>query len=92
MSSERHSRTADRQPETLLSVAEVQAWLNVSGKTVYRRIQDKTLPAVRIGRLYRVPESSVIALLNQQIDREFKTNCPESKRVKPNRSTSSYDN
>ena len=39
----------------LLSVAEVKAWLNVSTKTVYRRIEDGTLAAVRVGRTVQDP-------------------------------------
>jgi excisionase family DNA binding protein len=64
----RNRRCASEQhtPEMLLSVAEVRAWLNVSSKTVYRRIEDGTLSAVRVGKLFRIAVSSVTALLDQQ--------------------------
>lgn len=37
-----------------LSVAQVADQLAVSKMTVYRLIEDKVLPATRIGRLYRI--------------------------------------
>jgi excisionase family DNA binding protein len=52
--------------QVLLSVAQVKAYLNVSTKTVYRRIEDGTLTAVKVGRLYRILASSVTALLNKK--------------------------
>lgn len=41
------------------SPAEAAARLNVSTKTLRRRISDGTIPAVRIGRLIRVPASAL---------------------------------
>ncbi|MBI2882863.1 MAG: helix-turn-helix domain-containing protein [Candidatus Methylomirabilis oxyfera] len=38
---------------------EVAAILRVSLATVYRRIEDGTLPAVQIGAVYRIPVSAV---------------------------------
>jgi excisionase family DNA binding protein len=63
-----------RTAEMLLSVAEVKAWLNVSTKTVYRRIEDGTLAAVRVGKLFRIPVSSVTALLDQWSSRGSQSN------------------
>lgn len=40
---------------------EVAAILRISLATVYRRIQDGTLPAVQIGALYRIPREAVEA-------------------------------
>lgn len=42
-----------------LTVAEVAALMRVSKMTVYRMVHGGTLPAVRVGRSYRVPESAV---------------------------------
>lgn len=42
-----------------LSLNEVAARLGVSVKTARRRVSDGTLPAVRIGRLIRVPASAL---------------------------------
>lgn len=39
-----------------LTVAEVAALMRVSRMTVYRLVHAGTLPAVRVGRSYRVPE------------------------------------
>ena len=48
-------KASEQRREMLLSVAEVKAWLDVSTKTVYRRIEDGTLAAVRVGRLFQDP-------------------------------------
>jgi excisionase family DNA binding protein len=42
-----------------LTVAEVAATMRVSKMTVYRLVHGGTLPAVRVGRSFRVRESSV---------------------------------
>jgi excisionase family DNA binding protein len=57
------SQTADR-PEALadvrfLTVAEVAAVMRVSKMTVYRMVHAAELPAVRVGRSFRVPEQAV---------------------------------
>ncbi|MCY3966998.1 MAG: helix-turn-helix domain-containing protein [bacterium] len=45
--------------ERLMTVAEVAANMRVSTMTVYRLIQSRDLPAVRIGKSYRLRESDV---------------------------------
>jgi excisionase family DNA binding protein len=40
-------------------VAEVAALMRVSKMTVYRLVHGGTLPAVRVGRSFRVPEQAV---------------------------------
>jgi excisionase family DNA binding protein len=42
-----------------LTVAEVAAVMRVSKMTVYRLVHGGTLPAVRVGRSFRVPEQAV---------------------------------
>jgi len=42
-----------------LTVAEVAAIMRVSKMTVYRLVHGGDLPAVRVGRSYRVPEQAV---------------------------------
>ena len=42
-----------------LTVAEVAAIMRVSKMTVYRLLHSGTLPAVRVGRSFRVPENAV---------------------------------
>lgn len=42
-----------------LTVAEVAAMMRVSKMTVYRLVHAGTLPAVQVGRSYRVPEQAV---------------------------------
>jgi excisionase family DNA binding protein len=41
------------------TVAEVAGIMRVSKMTVYRLVQAGSLPAVRVGRSYRVPENAV---------------------------------
>lgn len=42
-----------------MTVAEVAALMRVSKMTVYRLVHNGDLPAVRVGRSFRVPESAV---------------------------------
>jgi excisionase family DNA binding protein len=42
-----------------LTVAEVASMMRVSKMTVYRLVHSGELPAVQIGRSFRVPESAV---------------------------------
>jgi excisionase family DNA binding protein len=42
-----------------LTVAEVAAVMRVSKMTVYRMVHSADLPAVRVGRSFRVPEKAV---------------------------------
>ncbi len=42
-----------------LTVAEVAAIMRVSKMTVYRLVHGGVLPAVRVGRSFRVPEDAV---------------------------------
>jgi excisionase family DNA binding protein len=54
--------TGDQRPLAelrFLTVAEVAALMRVSKMTVYRLVHGGTLPAVRVGRSFRVPEQAV---------------------------------
>ncbi|GHD27877.1 helix-turn-helix domain-containing protein [Nocardiopsis sp. HNM0947] len=42
-----------------LTVAEVATIMRVSKMTVYRMVHSRDLPAIRVGRSYRVPERAV---------------------------------
>jgi excisionase family DNA binding protein len=44
---------------SFLTVAEVAAMMRVSKMTVYRLVHAGDLPAVRVGRSFRVPEKAV---------------------------------
>jgi len=48
-----------------LTVAEVAETLRLSRMTVYRLIHSGELPAMRVGRSFRVPQSAVDALVEQ---------------------------
>lgn len=51
----------------LLTVAEVADLFRVSSMTVYRLIRNGELPAVRVGRSYRVSETDLRAYLDSQV-------------------------
>jgi excisionase family DNA binding protein len=93
MKPDRRNASEQRIAELLLSVAEVRAWLNVSSKTVYRRIEDGTLAAVRVGKLFRIPVSSVTAMLDHQPSSiESQSNPKTIKSTRPSGLTTSPDN
>lgn len=48
-----------------LTVAEVAAMMRVSKMTVYRLVHAGELPAVRVGRSFRVPEAAVHSYLEK---------------------------
>ena len=50
-----------------LTVAEVATVMRVSKMTVYRLVHSGELPAVRVGRSFRVPEDAV----NESLHRSF---------------------
>lgn len=52
----------EQKPETL-KVAEVAAKLRVDPRTVYRMIDRGELPAIRIGRLIRIPTEALEEML-----------------------------
>ena len=58
--SQSHSRAR------FLTVAEVADLLRVSSMTVYRLIKEGDLPAVRIGKSYRLREDDLDAYLSKQ--------------------------
>lgn len=59
---------ANEQPlsdVSFLTVAEVATKMRVSKMTVYRLVHNGELPAVRVGRSFRVPENAVQTYLRQ---------------------------
>lgn len=57
----RRSLSGDR----LLTVGEVAAVMRVSNMTVYRLIKSGQLPALRVGKNYRIRESDMNQYLNE---------------------------
>ena len=60
---------ADAQPfvaAALLTVAEVASGMRVSNMTVYRLIKSGELPAVRVGKGYRIRESELQRFLEER--------------------------
>jgi excisionase family DNA binding protein len=51
------------QEPKFFTVAEVAAIMRVSKMTVYRLVHAGDMPAIRVGRSYRVPESAVTDFL-----------------------------
>jgi excisionase family DNA binding protein len=52
--------------DRLLTVAEVAATMRVSNMTVYRLIKAGDLPALRVGKNYRIRESDVDRYLSER--------------------------
>ncbi len=50
---------------SFMTVAEVAALMRVSKMTVYRLVHNNELPAVRVGRSFRVPEAAVQDYLSE---------------------------
>ncbi len=50
-----------------LTVAEVAEMMRVSNMTVYRLVHSGELPAVRFGRSFRIPESAVVAAIENHV-------------------------
>ncbi|HLL09052.1 MAG TPA: helix-turn-helix domain-containing protein [Nocardioidaceae bacterium] len=53
------SRDQSFSDQRFLTVAEVASMMRVSKMTVYRLVHSGELPAVRVGRSFRVPEAAV---------------------------------
>jgi excisionase family DNA binding protein len=59
MGANSHSPHGDISDVKFLTVAEVAAKIRVSKMTVYRLVHSGDLPAVRVGRSFRVTEEDV---------------------------------
>ena len=67
MTKRSRSGWAGRQAgDRLLTVAEVAATMRVSNMTVYRLIKSGDLPALRVGKNYRIRESDVDVFLSDR--------------------------
>ncbi len=53
------------EPAAVYSIAEVEALLDVSRKTVLRLIEEKQLPASRVGRQYRIAGAFLLDFLTK---------------------------
>lgn len=56
-----------------LTVAEVAEIARVSKMTVYRMVHSGELPAIRVGKSFRVPYDEVEKLLGEAIDVEHRS-------------------
>ncbi|MDO5672632.1 MAG: helix-turn-helix domain-containing protein [Actinomycetaceae bacterium] len=56
-----------QQAPRFLTVAEVADFMRVSKMTVYRMVHSGDLPAVRVGRSFRVPLHAVEQLANSDL-------------------------
>src|SRR5262245_16591888 len=71
----------DISESKFLTVAEVAAMMRVSKMTVYRLVHNGDLPAVRVGRSFRVVEKDVNEYLRKRF---FNAGCPR----RPDRNSS----
>ncbi len=58
---------------TFLTAQEVAAMMRVSKMTVYRLIHSGSLPAIQVGRSFRVPDTAVQEYLRRSTVREGRT-------------------
>ena len=58
---------SEQQAPRFLTVAEVADLLRVSKMTVYRMVHAGEIPAVRVGRSFRVPQLAVEELLSNGV-------------------------
>ena len=56
--------STDRSDVKFLTIAEVAAMMRVSKMTVYRLIHSGEMPAIRVGKSFRVPEAAVRQLID----------------------------
>jgi excisionase family DNA binding protein len=61
------SNSGDISEVKFLTIAEVASMMRVSKMTVYRLVHNGDLPAVRVGRSFRVTEKDV----NEYLQRSF---------------------
>lgn len=52
--------------DELMTPEQVADWMQVHVGTVYRWLKEDKLPAVRIGRVYRIPRTEVLAMVKKQ--------------------------
>mgnify|MGYP000347911079 FL=1 len=64
---------AERFSNKLLTVNEVANILRVSNMTVYRLVKGGQIPAIRVGKNYRIKESDVNDYLNRGSQRTGET-------------------
>jgi excisionase family DNA binding protein len=53
-------------PDEMLTPEQVAEWLQVHKGTVYRWIDEGKLPALQVGRVYRIPREDVLAMVRRQ--------------------------
>ncbi len=57
-------------PKDLLTAQQVAVRLSIHPTTVYRLIKERELPAIKIGRSYRIPLDEILArLADPHVDR-----------------------
>lgn len=60
------SSSGARMADGLLTVAEVASMIRISNMTVYRLIKARQLPAVKVGKNYRIRMSDIDLYLNSR--------------------------
>lgn len=68
---------AQQQVPRFVTVAEVANVMRVSKMTVYRMIHAGDIPAVRVGKSFRVPQQAVQQIMSQGIGAWEETNSSE---------------
>lgn len=53
-------------PDRMMTPEQVAEWLQVHRGTVYRWIDEGKLPALQVGRVYRIPREDVLAMVGRR--------------------------
>jgi excisionase family DNA binding protein len=62
----KQDETAAFEPDELLTIAEVAAYLKLSRRTAWRWCKSGRLPAVKIGHQWRIPQSELDAFIRRR--------------------------
>ncbi len=81
-------RAGNREPGDVMTVAQVADYLHLHKLTIYRYIRERKLPAIRLGRSFRVMRDDVHRFLDAQRvgtmeQRPIHNTSPVSKSVPP---------
>ncbi len=63
--------------EEMMTPEEVADWLRVTTKTIYRWLEEGDLPALRVGRTYRIPKPEVLAMVRRRGEDEGRDDADE---------------
>jgi len=61
------ARSGHSEPDEILTVEHVAAYLKTSRKTAYRLVRTGVVPGFRVGALWRVQKSALVSWIAKQV-------------------------